>query len=234
MSAPVSRRLAMAAALCVWIAAPAVQAQLPELSHSFVRPVTFVPPELPADFGKQMAGTVFTLSLVVDPFGRVERIEALEPANPLLRKAIDEVARYWMFHPQVDRARCETEPGAGVIQLEFAAGESRPRMWMSVRADRPAAGEAMKLVGRPPVPEYPRSALQGGVAAQAYATAFKQADGSVADIKVRALVSRNAPPGRDWGFERSVRTAMAHYRFEPDPGAQPICFIVPFAFRIDR
>ncbi len=214
------------------LGASVVRAQTPERASPFFRPMTFVPPELPAEFGTQFAGTVFTLSLVVDAVGRVERVEGLEPANVALRTAIDEVARYWIFSPPVDEARCETTSAVGKIRLEFAPGQTQPRLWVDMgRTDR-LPQERMQMVWRPAAPDYPREALREGVAANVYATAWLQPHGGVTDVKVRQLLSASGRPTRDWGFESAVQANVAHYRFAPNPDAKPVCFIVPFAFRL--
>lgn len=229
---PIARALVPLLLAVAVLDSPALHAQTPEPSYPFVRPLTFVPPELPPAFGAQHAGTVFTLGLVVDAVGRVEKIETLEPANEALRKAIDEVAMYWIFNPRVDQARCETTSGPGKIQLEFAPGQPRPRMWMDVgRLDVPPE-RRMKMVSRPVTPEYPREALREGVAANVYATAWMQPDGTVTDVKTSQLLSTKSRVKRNWGFDSAVQANVQQYRFEPNPGAKPVCFIVPFTFRI--
>jgi hypothetical protein len=222
------------AALSVLSVVPVAWAQTPEPAIPFVRPMTCVPPELPPAFGTQFAGTVFTLNLTVDPVGRVQELDSLEPANEALRKAIDEVAGYWIFNPQVDHARCETESGPGKIQLEFAPGQPRPRMWMDVRRADVPHERAMKMTSRPRPPQYPSEALREGVAANVYATAWMQPDGSVTDVKTAQLVSTTSRLKRNWGFDTAVQAKCASTALNPAQTASRCASLRPLPFASTR
>lgn len=197
--------------------APRVMSEA-ELAEGAARVVMFVPPDYPpAALRENVEATVDVVG-TVRPDGRLEvaRMEAsVERAE--FRKAIEEVAKFWLFRPSYDR-QCRPREVEGRLRIWFEIKEGKPAISISVpRVDR-AAVEARSPIERGTIkvvhrvePRFPREAQNRGMTGAVEALMRVAPSGVVEEVVIVPGVHAKV-------FGPAVAEALSQWRYAPRDG----------------
>ncbi|MBL8523427.1 MAG: TonB family protein [Betaproteobacteria bacterium] len=210
---------------------------------NWARPKVVVTPTFPEDQLKLNASGKVDVEVVVDAQGTVKsyRIAKSEPANPAFEKAVEEVAKLWLFYVMLDK-ECVPMESTGNARVWFEAQDGKGKVSVSGQVSQTAAsGNARKpnMLNRKEAAagiRYPSEMLRAGV--HAMVNAVIRVDGKSGEpLDVGIAWTRTSPdPVRDnivSSLHAEVKRGMMRAKFAPSEGGNyRVC--IPFEFKASR
>ncbi len=115
-------RLPLALAIAT---APPLSAQQIEKDYSkYARPFLFVLPKPLAPNGAPSSSSTYVARLDIAIDGSVQRPVPITPADPSMVAAVNDVAHFWLFYPELT-SDCKPAPRTGSIEFDYNEGEGR-------------------------------------------------------------------------------------------------------------
>lgn len=196
------------------------------------QPSRIVAPDYPMVALMDKKGGVVEVSARVSPFGLLEaaKVSAVPPTDEAFAAAVRDVLENWIFYVPTDK-QCQPDPRPVTTRVEFSAEDGKPH----VSIFRPAAPKSetaahFKATYRVN-PDFPRRALEEGIAGTVFARVDVNARGEVSEVFARAYSTRESGVLRS--LESATRSALLSWRYPPPPEGRPWagCYVIHFRFR---
>lgn len=180
-------------------------------SQNAGRPEQFVPPDYPKEaLARGVTGYV-DVDASVDGMLTLHDVhfKAGAPDAQAFVPGLQEVAKYWLFHPANDGGNCFPSSSQRIafrVIYEIQAGAPH----ISLELPTPAGKTTKALQAQCPRMRYPGGALRNGMSANVFARVDIRPDGTVSDVKTEAY-----PGDRADRFAEEVDSSLRHCRFAP-------------------
>ena len=196
-----------------------------------------VEPAYPKDALRTNQGATITVTGAVSPTGVMASPQLVAtPGNAdAFVAALREVLPYWRFYTPTD-ADCMPSEKPVSVQVEFAAREGKPHVYLTYAAEEPMPPQWLGHLPARQVPRirYPRSVIHDGSEAIVFVRTEIDADGRATGVFTQTF--RKPGTGSSSSLEpfaRAVKNAMSLWRY-PANAAKPlrkVCDTVDFNLR---
>lgn len=231
------RRFLLASALLAIGATALAQAPIePEYregSERIGQPSRIVAPEYPPLALMDKRGGVVEITGRVSPFGILEdaKVTVAPSTGEEFAVAVRDVLEYWLFHVPTDN-QCQPDPHPIGVRVEFGAEDGKPHVGVVRLASPKVEPQAHYKAIHRVEPNFPKRALNEGIAGTVYARIDVDGEGRVSDVNAHAYSIRKAE-GVMRSLENETRSALMGWRYPPPPEGKPWagCYVINYRFR---
>ena len=192
------------------------------------RPEQFVPPDYPRQaLAGGVTGYVDVDATVDGMLGLHDvRFHPGSPEAQVFVPGLQEVAKFWLFHPDNANGRCfPTDNQRISFRVIYEIADGAPRI--SIELPTPTAKTTKSLQAQCPAPRYPGGALREHLSANVFSRVDIRADGTVANV-----TSQVYPKDSGERFAEEVESSLRHCRFAPASGDRPRIACYDMSFRV--